>query len=157
MEELTSRNISTGSTTVVSGGRDIGFRLLLPDRSTESSQAKAGPIIERWILPGLRIKLDAWAAFADIDQICGGIYDVVGHQKMFVATGYGTEHKLNIGNTWYRSKRKLRRAMRDVFSSFPVVPVGISLEKPLKAATLLCRTDQYDNTRLPCLTVKNTT
>ena len=79
------------------------------------------PIIERWILPGSRIISDAWAAYAEIDKIRGGIYAhvVVVHQEMFLAPGDGTVHPQNIKITRYRAKRKLRRQCRTSSALFP--------------------------------------
>ena len=79
------------------------------------------PIIQRWILPGTRIVSDGWAAYADIEEIQGGIYrhDVEVHQDNFVDPVDATVHTHNIENTWFRSKRKLRRQCGTSQELFP--------------------------------------
>lgn len=69
------------------------------------------PIIQQWILPGSRIISDGWAAYANINQIGGGIYvhDVIVHERNFVDPNDPSVHTQMIENTWMRAKKKLRR------------------------------------------------
>ena len=75
----------------------------VPDRAAATLE----PIIRRWILPGSHIISDGWAAYANIDQICNGIYthSVVVHERHFVDPDHPAIHTQLIENTWMRHER----------------------------------------------------
>ena len=60
-------------------------------------------ICER-ILPGTRIVLDGWVAYANIQAMDGGMYmyDVVIHEQHFVNPDNYEVHMQNIENMWMR-------------------------------------------------------
>ncbi|KAL8579613.1 hypothetical protein ACOMHN_025566 [Nucella lapillus] len=84
-------------------------------------RATLEPLIRANILPGAHIMSDGWPAYANIDQIGGGIYmhSVVVHQEHFVDPLNPEIHTENVENMWMRAKRKLRRQFgttRELFS-----------------------------------------
>ena len=78
----------------------------VPDRRLETLE----PIARRWILPGSRIISDGWRSYDLLNQLDFGVYDhVIVHQRNFVDPADETIHMQNIGKTWQRAKRKLKR------------------------------------------------
>ena len=68
-------------------------------------------LILEWILPGMRIVLDGWVAYANIQTMDGDVYmhDVVIHEQHFVDRDDYEVHTQNIENMWMRVKRKYPR------------------------------------------------
>ena len=83
------------------------FLVEVPDRRA----ATLIPIIQQHILPGTHIISDGWAAYANIDQINGGIYhhSVIRHEHHCVDPQDLDIHTQNVENMWMRAKRKLKR------------------------------------------------
>ncbi len=67
-------------------------------------------LIQQYILPGTRIISDAWAAYARVDQIQGGVYahDVVVHQHNFVDPDDNTIHTNTVEGMWSHMKEVFR-------------------------------------------------
>lgn len=68
-------------------------------------------IFDRYIQPGTIIVSDGWPAYANINQLGGGMYEhhVIVHQENFVDPQNPAIHTQNVENMWMRAKRKLRR------------------------------------------------
>ena len=78
----------------------------VPDRTRQTLER----LILQYINPGSHIMSDGWAAYANIDQINGGIYshDVIVHQHNFVDPNDPSIHTQTVENLWQRAKRRLK-------------------------------------------------
>jgi transposase-like protein len=67
-------------------------------------------IITAHVLPGTIIVTDAWAAYANVDQINNGVYqhEVVVHAQHFVDPVHPEINTQAIEGLWMQAKRKLR-------------------------------------------------